>query len=114
MIKFARTLHTDGTGYWSNHKTAVRTTALELRKLNQNFGELRVHFDTNTWSIRKFGLIYTDKLWLEELKAELAKLNIAVDDVDYSEQGMQATEYVSLDVKGKFIRDFEALTTVTV
>ena len=115
MIKFERTLHTDGSGLWSKYITAVTTTRLVFRRVgSKDFGELQVYFNTKTWSTRKHGLIYTDKLWLAELHAEFAKLNVNVEDLDYSEQGMQGDNYVSLDAGGKFINDFEKLVKVVI
>jgi len=113
MIKFKRVLHTNGSGLWSSHEAAVKTTQLRLNRYEDSFGELRVYFDTKTWSTRKHGLIYTDRLWLSELRAEFKKLNINSDRISYSERGWQGHNYVSLDVNEKFMKDFEKLTSVT-
>lgn len=110
MIKFNKTLHTDGqSSYWSRKKTAVRCTKLHLRQLDDEFGELRVFFDKRTWNINKDGLIYTDNLFERELRRELTKLGLVGSDVEYSEQGMQGNNYVSCDVGSKFIKSWHNL-----
>ena len=108
MYKVNATLHTNGTGYWSNKRKAVEITGLQLAYTNDelDFGELRVRFNTATWDTAKDGLIYTDSLFLDELCALLANMGFDVSDVDYSEQGMQGDNYVSLDVGECFINTF--------
>jgi hypothetical protein len=102
------TLHTNGKGYWSDAKKAVDITALDLQYINEDkdFGELCVHFNTATWDVNALGLIYTDKLFMQELRAYLVSLGFTqaeANDVEYSEQGMQADNYVSCDVGEVFI-----------
>jgi hypothetical protein len=107
-------LETSGSGYWSNAQTRVRVTDLRLDITGVlNFegdgydepflGELRVYFDTATWDVNSQGLIYTDPGFLAELKQHLESQSIDVSDLSYSEQGMQGTDYVSLDVGQHFI-----------
>lgn len=102
------TLHTNGKGYWSNTATAVSITSLDLQYINdeKSFGELCVHFDTATWDCSTMGLIYTDKLFMQELREYLQTLGFTAEeaaDVSYSEQGMQEDFYVSCDVGLDFI-----------
>jgi hypothetical protein len=98
-------LKTGGGGYWSNTKTEVLVTDLRLGYVadDKEFGELRVYFDTGTWDIEELGLIYTDKQFLGELRALLNAHGLPGKDVDYSEQGMQGDNYVSLDVGAEFL-----------
>ena len=98
-------LNTGGGGYWSNTKTEVLVTDLRLGYVadDKEFGELRVYFDTGTWDIEELGLIYTDKQFLGELRALLNAHGLPGKDVDYSEQGMQGDNYVSLDVGAEFL-----------
>ena len=108
------TLHTNGSGYWSNIATAVDITALDLQYINEekDFGELCVHFNTATWDVDTMGLIYTDKLFMQELRAYLVSLGFTAAeaaDVEYSEQGMQDDSYVSCDVGAVFIAGLERL-----
>jgi hypothetical protein len=108
MYKVNATLHTAGDGYWSRKQTAVEVTRLVLAYTNdeQDFGELRVYFNTNTWDVNKDGLIYTDSLFEAELCALLTQLGFDASDVSYSEQGMQGDTYVSCDVGECFINTF--------
>jgi len=107
MFKFERTLNTDGKGYWSNVIAPVSTTKLTVDYINdeEDFGELRVYFD-NTWVVKTDGLIYTDKQFIKELRKELTAVGLPGADVDYSEQGMQGNNYVSLDVGKKFLKSW--------
>jgi hypothetical protein len=102
------TLHTSGTGLWSTKATAVDITKLDLQYINneRDFGELCVYFNTDTWDTATDGLIYTDKLFMAELRAYLQTIGFTAEeanDVNYSEQGMQTDEYVSCDVGAVFI-----------
>ena len=108
MIKVNATLHTSGGGYWSNTRAAVEITGLQLAYTNDelDFGELRVRFNTATWDVNKLGLIYTDKLFMTELKELLTSMGFDASDVSYSEQGMQGDTYVSCDVGELFINTY--------
>jgi hypothetical protein len=108
------TLHTNGNGYWSNKAKAVDIEQLRLQYCNpeKNFGELCVHFADYSWDTATDGLIYTDKLFMTELRAYLLTLGFTdaeANDVSYSEQGMQDDEYVSCDVGAKFLTGLERL-----
>lgn len=98
-------LDTAGDGYWSEVRKTVRATQLEMPYVNEEktFGELRVYFDTDTWDVEQDGLIYTDSLFLDELRERLHVAGLDASRVDYSEQGMQGDDYVSLDVTETFI-----------
>lgn len=108
-MKFTTTLCTDGNGFWSTAKKEVKTVGIALGYLNdeQDFGELRVYFDTKTWNVKTDGLIYTDDTFLSQLCDELATAGFDASDVDYSEQGMQDYDYVSLDVGENFLNSFK-------
>jgi hypothetical protein len=113
------TLHTNGNGYWSNTAKAVDITKLDLQYITneRDFGELCVHFATdelgcNCWDTATNGLIYTDKLFMQELRAYLQTIGFSeaeANDVNYSEQGMQGEHYVSCDVGAVFIAGLERL-----
>ena len=105
------TLHTNGRGYWSSKATAVNITKLDLQYCNsdKDFGELCVYFTSDSWDVNAMGLIYTDKLFLQELRAYLQTIGFSkaeANDVSYSEQGMQGDTYVSCDVGELFINTF--------
>ena len=111
MIRFECVLNTGGDGYWSTVSTPVRVTKLSVPYINdeQDFGELRVHFDETTWNVDEDGLIYTDSIFIHQLRDRLTAAGFAGDDVDYSEQGMQGNRYVSLDVGEKFLSSWFAV-----
>lgn len=100
-----KTFSTCGDGYWSTVAKAVSVVDMQLSYVDDDgeFGELRVYFDTATWDTSKDGLIYTDSAFLDELSAFLDSTGLVGSDVDYSEQGMQGNNYVSLDVGEAFI-----------
>ena len=108
------TLHTNGRGYWSTKATAIDVTRLDLQycTAERDFGELCVYFTSASWDVDTMGLIYTDKLFMQELREYLVSLGFTAEeanDVSYSEQGMQTDEYVSLDVGAEFIAGLERL-----
>lgn len=107
MITFKRTLHTNGRGLWSNTAAAVAVVGIDLSYENDegDFGELRIYFDRKSWNVAAVGLIYTDPLFLKELRAALRDAGLSIN-VEYSEQGMQGGNYVSLDVEEEFINDW--------
>ena len=96
--------NTAGNGLWSNVAKQVQITDMRLTYVDDynEFGELKVFFNTATWDVNNDGLIYTDKQFLDELKAFLVQHGLTTD-VEYSEQGMQGDNYVSFDVYGDFI-----------
>jgi len=102
------TFNTNGRGYWSNVAKAVRITDMRLGYVSDegDFGELCVYFNTEDWDVNKDGLIYTDKQFKAELNAFLVAQGLGT--ADYSEQGMQGDNYVSLDVERKFLRAWDA------
>lgn len=116
------TCSTAGDGLWSNVAgRAVTCIGLSCDAMmyredvdgTQEWGELRVYFDTKTWNVREDGLIYTDDGFEAQLRARLAELGFneaACADVDYSEQGMQGDDYVSLDIGHKFLSEFRRIS----
>lgn len=102
------TLHTAGTGYWSRSEKAVGVTefVLDYEDEEHTLGELCVHFNTTTWRPDQDGLIYTDPLFLRELREYFVARGFTKEeaaDVYYSEQGMQGDNYVSCDVGKTFL-----------
>ncbi len=109
-MKMQATLHTSGKGYWSNQVKTVSVIRARIAYLNDttSFGELHVYFDTKTWFVPKDGLIYSDSKFLIELRHAFQSFGFstaAVDNITYSEQGMQGDDYVSLDVGERFLND---------
>lgn len=106
----AVTFSTDGKGYWSRAQKTVEITDMRVTYVNdeRDFGELRVYFNTKDWDVNVDGLIYTDKLFLSQLREFLDQQGLQGRDVDYSEQGMQGDNFVSLDVGKKFLAAWDA------
>ena len=100
--------NTAGDGYWSRTAKAVEIVNMQMGYVadDKQFGELCVYFNTADWDVNKDGLIYTDSEFLHELNAFLVEQGLST--VSYSEQGMQADDYVSLDVEDEFIALWEA------
>lgn len=105
-------LHTAGNGLWSTEERKVKVQKASMRGFMPEFpgaADLRVKFSTKTWDTDKLGLIYTDRLWLRELRKLFVNLGFsekAAKEVDYSEQGMQGDNYVSLDVGKYFLKEW--------
>ncbi len=107
MIKFNTIIRTTGHGYWSTAVEDVKLLGFEvMHDAIQDYGELRVYFDTDTWDVDEDGLIYTDEGFLNELRIQLSILGLPGSDVHYSEQGMQGDDYISLDIGEAFIKKY--------
>ena len=115
---------TNGKGYWTEEEREVLISKLDLGYKSTDYypedpfhGELRAYFDgsgfgTGSWNIHGYGLIYTDRQWLKEFKAGLRKLGFsikAVQNIGYSEQGMQSDCYVSMDVGPAFYASWQRM-----
>jgi len=102
-------LHTNGEGRWSKHIRPVGIVDLQIGYIDddQEFGELRVVFDTDMWDTKKHGLIYTDPKFIVELREYLDSIGLDGVDAEYSEQGMQGRNFVSLDIGKGFIDSWE-------
>lgn len=103
---------TGGGGYWSRLIRPVLISEITVVQFNEEIGELRAHFISGEWNCDEFGLIYTDKKWIATFREELVKLGFsqeAVDSIDYSEQGMQGVNYVSLDVGKPFLAEWSLI-----
>jgi hypothetical protein len=104
------TIATNGRGLWSNSSTSVYCTDASIAYCNEesDWAELRVYFDTSTWDIDSLGLVYTDPGFLKNIKRLFTAAGINVEDLGYSEQGMQGDDYVSLDAGPLFIAAWRA------
>lgn len=111
MIKFGAIIKTAGDGFWSTHQQNVQCTIAEVSYVNspQTFGELRVYFDTNSWNVDESGLIYTDDGFLAGVHEAFKLAGFDPSDIEYSEQGMQGDNYVSMDVGEKFLTSWEKI-----
>jgi hypothetical protein len=98
-----------GVGYWSeiDSQKTVRITYMEVPYIDEefSFGEMRLYFDTNTWNNNFDGLIYTDNTFLAETRKYIHEtFDKSINDVSYSESGMQGNNYVSFDVGKTFLK----------
>lgn len=123
---FKAVTKTAGNGHWSRDIRKIIHSRAELclwddqlddyvnRNLPIKFGEMRVYFPKKNWDVTKHGLIYTDPQWIKDFRASLVSLGFSansVRNVDYTEQGMQGDNYVSLDVDNAFIKQALKLNT---
>jgi hypothetical protein len=119
--------NTNGKGLWSEEARVVIINRLEIGYSSLTYypedpfdGELRAYFDPfgftrGSWNVPGFGLIYTDKLWLREFKKGLRAAGFSIkatQNVDYSEQGMQSDNYVSLDIGRVFYASWKRLNKI--
>lgn len=109
---------TIGDGYWSDRQASVRIISIDVPYLDNTeteFAELVVVFNTQDWDNQQHGLIYTDSRFLSDLREYLMNNGFsqnAVNDIDYSEQGMQGDDYVSLDAGELFLREWRLLNEI--
>ena len=106
-IAVNKTFKTCGDGYWSNVVKEVFVTSISMYIGTESDdgeyfgdGDLAVNYTEATWDNNVDGLIYTDSEFLHCVREFLinAGFNVAaVEDISYSEQGMQDDERVSCD-----------------
>jgi len=100
------TLETDGKGLWSKIKKKVKVTKVKYGKWDGK--ELCLYFNKKSWDVEKYGLIYTDRRFINDFRKYLISKGIpkkAAIDIDYTEQGMQGDDYVSLEY-GKTFQNY--------
>lgn len=99
-------INTSGRGLWSRgQRREVVITKMKLAYVSDegDYGELRAYFTKKTWDVKKHGLIYTDPMFLRQFRDSLTMFAFPGAGVDYTEQGMQGNNYVSLGVGKRFI-----------
>lgn len=112
--------NTCGDGYWSNIAKQVYVESICMSISTENIndegeaaeycdGDLAVVYTEDTWDNSAYGLIYTDSLFLQQVKQFLIAAGFnkkAVNAITYSEQGMQDDERVSCDAYafGDYVR----------
>lgn len=95
------TIETSGKGLWSREKRKVKVTGVHIGYGNR---EVQVYFSKKSWDPDEHGLIYTDPLFLKQLRKRLIENGVpkkVAQDIDYTEQGMQGDDYVSLQYGDK-------------
>lgn len=98
-------LSTNGRGVWSSVKQEVICLGFEC----EDDSYLRIYFDPKSWSVEKNGLIYTDPLFIAEAKLYFLKNFDLQVDFDYSESGMQGSDYVHFDINKQDYKKLEQL-----
>jgi hypothetical protein len=102
---------TDGKGYWSTvARKSIRINRVAVASVSDDgeYGELRAYFDESEWNVESDGLIYSDQAWMKSFRSCMATLGFSVQAlaaISYTEQGMQGTDYVSLDVGQDFLAE---------
>jgi hypothetical protein len=106
VIEVNKMFNTCGDGYWSDKQKDVFVTSIGMYISTETDdgdfydGDLAVNYTEATWDNNVDGLIYTDSLFLQQVKQFLIDNGFdanAVNDISYSEQGMQDDERVSCD-----------------
>lgn len=95
-------VQTGGDGLWSSRSAIVEVTKLTIKWEGGSVVEINASFDPNTWNVEHYGLIYTDKLFLEGLRLKISELCGNNTIIDYTEQGMQGEDYVSLECNDRY------------
>lgn len=103
-------LNTDGSGLWSRRKGPVKLKKLEWKtfpkwedpdRAGENETYVRIYLDGRSWQNHRDGLVYTDKLFLQEARIlvttaaamGLVPKGLPWGKLSYTEQGMQGGHY---------------------
>ena len=103
-------LETDGKGFWSRKKKKVKIVSIGSSDTYAKYdtNEICLYFSKKSWDIEKDGLIYTDRKFINGFRKYLASKGVPrkiTMDIDYTEQGMQGDDYVSLEF-GREFKDY--------
>jgi hypothetical protein len=114
-IPIRKYFHTCGDGHWSKvaKRVFVQRIQMDVSEKKKNYdddddddeddaydSDISIFFTKCSWNIMEYGLIYTDSLFIKEIREYLKSIGFdseAVDDIHYSEQGMQGKLRVSCD-----------------
>lgn len=101
------TVSTNGRGLWSNIERKVDIDSIVVHWADMDINdepwrsvEVRVGFTPETWDINEDGLIYTDTRFTAGVRKILKNRGLALisKDLNYTEQGMQGENYVSMEI----------------
>lgn len=105
-----KVFNTCGDGYWSEvaKEVLVESITMYVSTVNDgdedeeyySDGDMGINYDESTWDNSVDGLIYTDSLFIAQVREYLIAQGFnadAVNDIEYSEQGMQDDGRVSCD-----------------
>ena len=96
-------LHTNGKGLWSPCKKATKVKSIDIEDVSDSYGNhhyyVNVYLYKSTWNTNTDGLVYTDPQWIKELREVMRDAGFKHwKKIDYTEQGMQGDDYVSLEI----------------
>lgn len=95
------TASTSGKGLWTIQKKSIKIKRINIESSKEDSMYIEVFFSEKDWNTTKDGLIYTDIKWLREFRQGLKDQKIPTAGIDYTEQGMQGRDYVSLQCYNK-------------
>lgn len=110
--------NTNGRGLWSSEKRETKVNQIKIdpdtliTEGEQSAIYIQAKLDPKTWRSGRDGLVYTDTKWLREFRRGLTELGLSrklANNVDYTEQGMQGTNYVSLGFYLNKEKDIDAV-----
>lgn len=100
---------TYGNGFWSDVEKKVKVTKIAPDTVWPGYITFKAFFNKSDWNTNKHGLIYTDSNWIRDFRKNLIKLGISpkiANSIDYTEQGMQGDNYVSVETdNNKFAKE---------
>jgi len=96
-------LNTNGKGLWSPCKKATKVKRVEIEDVSDSYGAhhyyVNVYLYRDSWKTEEHGLVYTDPMWIRDLRWVLRDAGFKHwKKIDYTEQGMQGDDYVSLEI----------------
>lgn len=87
----------DSDGYWgkSDSEAEFTITKIEVNyDIEENYGDVNIYLAS--YYASKYGLIYTDKKFEEDIHKLIKDSGFSLD---YSEQGMQGNNYVNMGLE---------------
>lgn len=113
--------NTSGKGIWSNRVCPVAVSRVKISISDwsddgfdwplgcRGYVAIDAYFSKKSWNTSKHGLIYTDPKWIKEFNKQMKAINpdLFCSEIDYTEQGMQGDNFVSLQMSPKNIKQFE-------
>ena len=97
-----------GDGFWSTWVGEVEGNLTVKSHGWDDDGCGYATFHLVDWDAPSQGLIYTDTVFMESLRAELSRVGLPSEGIDYSEQGMQPADGVHFDASEAFITAVQA------
>ena len=102
------TASTNGKGYYTDQAKKVRITEIRISRYMRSKNvrdkpllQMEVYFNTKDWNTKKDDLIYGDEKWISELRKGLQSIGFVATGLDYTEQGMQEDDFVSVETSNK-------------